>query len=383
MHIFNKNIDLYTIGYCARRVGLRAIGLIVALFSTRHANAVSITDVCPNCALYGGAICDSTYSSTFDDGRGIGKTFAGCIHNDNRGAGYPRFLDATCVSLLKSWGLCSTALSPNGTYQLSNTGLSCVGGPGSSSGVYEDSTTYYNGSSYDYMSYTYYQGIEMVDYSATNSNSSMPYACCKTDSMGASTAYCCFSSGRCDYWLCGVCDGGVEVSGVNLSGVLSSTACSSDFQTYFSSAHSTGWCDGNSGIYVEGTGALLIAQACYGDSIINSAHMQDVFCGIVITSCHGDSGYYRTAALVDPLVYDMSGTSAFCANCPSDTHAPWQSGISGFSIYSTGSGITSCYASPNPNPATATDSCGIYELHIASSCTDAGDCEYVDCQYQE
>lgn len=354
----------------ARRMALRTMGFLVAMFSTTRADAVSISDICPTCGYYGGAICDSSNSTTYDDGTGIGTMVYGCIYEDNRGASYPRFRDADCVSLLKSWGLCSTQVNTD-HYLLYNTGLSCNSGSSGGAEAYQNATINYDSASYFFTGYTSYAGIEMVLF--TTYGTGYTYACCKTDYSGASTANCCFSSNSCNDWLCGICSNGTTFCGISISGVSASasTTCSSDFLNYFSTALSTGWCDSSSGIYVEGTGALLIAQACYGDStIVLSGHMTDVFCGVLITSCNGNSGFYLSySSGPNPLLFANSGSAAFCSQCPDGANNNvLNSGILRVYAESGATDITGCYGVPMATTFTQEDTTGTYEVNINGNC---------------
>ncbi len=383
MHIFNKEFDLYTVWQRIHRVALRAAGVAVALFATNRAHALtySYQSACPTCYVYGGAICGTGTSETrpYTSDAATGITSFSCITVDNDLK--DRFVDSDsgCFNLLRSWGMCTQSVGSGSTYLLRHSGLNCT-----TYNQYQGYQVTYQDSLYSYNR----KGSGYVEFMLASGSSTYHYVCCTESGLmmaGTGTGVCCLSSNVCledQMYGNGSCRGLNDFMNIRKSG-NGSSGCKDYFQDYFRSDQSTGYCDAYGNIYVEGTGALFIAEACWGDRAINGAHMNYVQCGVIITSCNSGAGYYSTNKMISPLTFSSDGDSAYCKSCPSDTHAPWWCGIE-YSIYSQGSGIESCYASPNPNPLTrVVDSCGIYELHIASSCTDSGACTYVDCQYQE
>ncbi len=288
--------------------------------------------------------------------------------------------DSTCVNQLKSWGMCNT--SSYGIYYLNYSGLSCAGtGSTAGTGWFTGASTSYNSASYYYSSSTdsYYSAsgytaIRMISYAT---GVLYQYAMCtieQNDQVVQSGAYCCFTNAgsiSLSEWIySGTCTDGhatyADVSGLTNN---SSATCTTDFQTYFSTGLSTGYCSGNT-IVVEGTGALLIAQACYGDTTINSSHLLTAFCGVLITSCNGDSGFYHNGLSADPMTFANNGSSYWCELCPdgSINNLGNASGVLSVHADSSVSGITSCYGSPNGNTVSGTDTSGSYKLTITGDC---------------
>ena len=365
MRLFNKNIDLYTFIQRARRAGLRAMGLVVALFASRHANAYSseadfLITACPGCRVMPYSICDDNAGTDgVDDGVIIGTAYQMCIPLQNKGNGYPQIQDANCVQKLEKIGMCA-----GGTGVLSYSGLSCASGavsqawgmtPSNACGFYESNGRVFTG----FVEFYLTEGF---------SPNMSDYACCYMGDATSNGDYMCYySSTSCidrmmggDYSMeCGM--------GYVYERDSEDISCTPEFQEYFSSMLFSGWC-ANGSIYVEGVGALLISHYCYGSDFITS-NLTQYFCGLVVEGCNNFDGYYfSSGAEQDPYMYAMNGSSYYCKECPTDTNAPWQCGISGFSIYSTGTGITSCYASPYPNPVTNADNTGAYELSFPSDC---------------
>lgn len=366
-----NNMCFYNIWQRSRRVCLRAIGLIVALFSSTHARAY-LSTACPWCSGYGDSICDMSTAEDYSDGRVIGRYVQACIPAQNKGLYYPQIQDSSCVKKLQAIGMCDGNEGGSTVSFLYQSGLNC------SSGVISTPDYYTTFGGYNYQTTDSYSGY--VEMATIDSGATSPYICCNIIN-GAGTYNCCIAQSSCLRWfVCGYCDSGyngyVQVS--SNSDASDTSGCTAEFQEYFGGSQiSTGWCDPTTGdIMVEGTGALLISHFCYGtDYIPQDGHLTQFYCGMIIEGCENANGYYVNKTLPgDPYWYGQSGytESDYCPECPDDTNAPWWCGIS-YSIYSTGTGIESCYAAPSPNPLSpVVDSTGTFEVSFPS-----------DCQYQE
>lgn len=370
MRFFSKNIDLYNIGQWARRAGVRMMGLVVALFASARAEAYDyIKEACPGCQWWADSICDTTQAQrTFDDGIGTGVEYQYCVPTSNHSS--PLIVDSGCVELLNSWGMCADSAA------LANPDLNCV------SGVEQIGYTVSYGATSYYMSSSVSGYAEFLP----NDTGAVNYSaiCCDTNS-GIGTQQCCGSTGNClEDLMYGYCRGNWITVDLNETGdnVTMGQTCTQAFQAYFSDAdNSSGWCDGEY-IYVEGTGALLISQACYGQNVINdSASGLVTYCGVVLTSCNGDSGYYLGSKEPSPGLFGSSGYTSndYCESCPTDVapDVPFEYPedmfvYSGVYVDSNGSGITACRLPVKYNPYSWNDGTGDIEY------TFDGDCVYTE-----
>lgn len=367
MRFFSKNIDLYNMGQWARRAGVRMMGLVVALFASARADAAEgiMGTACPGCVTYGGTVCDSgsTYGA-YDDGTGIGTQYAYCINADIRDAYDARIYDADCVALLKSWGMCDAMSSGSqsaGLEMLYNPDLNCTTAS-EWAGYYVE----YGGNTYEYnrdiSGYVEFYG----NFTATDS-----HICCDA-SGGIGSAPCCVSSYSCleDYVYCGYCNGQMYSLSIYDSGDMGNAqTCTDAFEAYFSyENNSSGWCDG-SGIMVEATGAMLIAQACWGATTISgaSSYGMQSYCGVVITGCDADNGYWFNGDVATPYDFVADGSAHSCNACPAPVSG-YDSGHN-FSINGgTGIGVESCYATAGTATISLTDTTGTYQETITADC---------------
>ncbi len=353
----------------ARRVALRTMGFLVALFSATRANAVAYNSACPNCSDYNGAICEK---KTAYSGSGVIGYNAVCIPSSTSPS--PAITSASCVAKLQAWGMCKDGMA--GLGRLHNSGLNCYGTTGPSAGGN------FAGTSISSLYGTYYYNravsgsLEYISIgTGTGVGGTYTTACCLAS--GASINACCFTRGSCEnYWNCGICDAGQITTNITVNGMSSGSteSCNYDFYTYFKDNRSTGWCgSGTSGnIYVEGTGALLIAHECFGTTSISSASGLASQCGVIVESCDASAGYYRTNTPNYPLTFFAAGADAFCATCPdvsqNNLDFTYNSGLLSSYVSSAGSGITSCWAKPTQNPTTYTDSKGTVQVTFSSDC---------------
>lgn len=356
----------------AQRMALRTMGFLVALFSTARADAVVYNSACPKCSGYSGAICEKTtaYSAC-----GVIGYNAVCVRDNT--SSLPIITDASCLAKLRAWGMCTDGQA--GLGRLVNTGLNCYGPSGPSA------TDSFAGTSISTPYGTFnYDSAESGHLRYSNSTAGTGYggmysqACCLT--TGSTVTSCCLSndSDCYDYWYSGNCSSGFSTTSITVSGMSagSTDQCTYAFYTYFSNSESTtGWCEMGGKIYVEGTGALLIAHECFGTTSILGSNLA-FECGVIVESCDSDDGYYRTSAANYPISFYSEGASTFCATCPDVTNNnldfTHNSGLLSGYVSSTGSGITSCWAKPTQNPTTYTDSKGTVEVRFTS-----------DCQYKE
>lgn len=340
-----------------KRALIRMLGAILSVFVSGRADAtVTITTACPNCQYRNGAICDESTAYT-ESSTVANAHVAMCIRESNWGDGYPVITDSGCVSKLKEWGLC-TNVRTAGSYFLYNTGLSC------SSGSSTSYTTTYCGYTYTDTGKSYNGIVEMS--SSAGTGVTYDYACCDVNS-----GFCCLTQGSCIYqFSCGYCANESGYCGITMTLSVNSSvggsACPQALQEYFSTAVSTGWCSGNS-IYVEGTGALLIANACYGTTgyVVSSA--LNWVCGLILDSCKYANGYYRTAVINYPL--NSTGLDVYCATCPAEANNNvGLSGILTVKASSDSTGITSCYGTPINSTVSGSDTSGKYEVTITGDC---------------
>lgn len=366
MRFFSKNIDLYNVGQWVRRAGVRMMGLVVALFASARADAAEgiMGTACPGCTTYGATVCDSGSAyGAYDDGTGIGTQYMYCIDAHIMDAYDARIYDADCVALLQSWGMCDAMSSGSqsmGLEMLYNPDLNCT--------TASEWAGYYV--EYGYNTYEHNRDIsgnvEFYEMAADE-----PYICCDV-SEGVGSAPCCVSSSSCleDYAYCGYCSGQMYSLLIYDSGDMGNAqTCTDAFEAYFNSEdNSTGWCDGDS-IMVEATGAMLIAQACWGATTIQQASLygMQTYCGVVITGCNADNGYWFNGNSANPSVFVNSGAAYWCNACPAPVSG-YDSGHN-FSINGgTGIGVESCYATAGTATISLTDTTGTYQETITADC---------------
>lgn len=367
MRFFSKNIDLYNVGQWARRAGVRMMGLVVALFASARADAAEgiMGTACPGCVTYVGTVCDSgsTYGA-YDDGVGVGTQYAYCIDANINNAYDARIYDADCVALLKSWGMCDAMSSGSqsmGLEMLYNPDLNCVSGVEQIGyTVSYGATSYYMSSSESGYAEFLPNDTGYVNYSAI---------CCDTNS-GIGTQQCCGTTGNClEDLMYGYCRGNWITVDLNETGDMGNAqTCTDAFEAYFNSDNSTGWCDG-SGIMVEATGAMLIAQACWGATTIRQASLYGMqsYCGVVITGCRADNGYWFNGDVATPYDFVADGSAHSCSACPAPVSG-YDSGHN-FSINGgTGIGVESCYATAGTATISLTDTTGTYQETITADC---------------
>lgn len=357
----------------ARRMTLRTMGFLVALFSTTRADAATYSTACPNCSGYAGAICEklTAYSAN-----GVIGHNAICVRDNTSSS--PIITNASCLAKLRAWGMCTDGQV--GLGHLVNTSLNCYGSSGpSATGSFAGTSISTNYGNFNYDS-AVSGNLRYSNNSSAGTGYGVTYsqACCL--SSGTTITSCCLSNATScyDYWYSGSCSSGTIITNITVSGMSSGSTdqCSYAFYTYFSNSMSTtGWCEMGGNIFVEGTGALLIAHECFGTTSILGSNLA-FECGVIVESCDSSSGYYRTPAVNYPLSFYTQGASAFCATCPdvanNNLDFAYESGLLSAYVSSSGSGITSCWAKPTQNPATYTDDKGTVEVKFTS-----------DCQYKE
>ncbi|MBQ8294360.1 MAG: hypothetical protein IJX89_03170 [Alphaproteobacteria bacterium] len=351
-----------------KRTLIRMLGAILSIFVSGRADALtySYQTACPTCYLFGNAICGTgiTEAGGYSSNAATGLTSSFCIVDSNDGN--PRFVDSNrdCYNLLKSWGMCTTKNS-EGYYALQHSGLDCVNASELAGYVLEAgesgnaSTYYYSGSKSGYAEFRLQSGY-----------SAYQYLCCIESGLTVGSGMCCQSSATCldDVVYGGSCRDSSGFSAVEIveTGV-GVGPCTDYFQDYFSSNQSTGFCNAYGDIFVEGTGALFIAEACYGVRAIDTGYYAYAQCGVVITSCKSENGYYSTNKEPSPLTFVSDGDSAYCKACPSVSG--YDSGHD-FSVKSNtgGTSITSCYATAGTPTITVSDTFGSYQETIDGSC---------------
>ena len=388
MRYFNKNINLYTFIQRARRVGLRAMGVFVARFASSRADALDenaiLQRACPGCGRTLYSICDSNGGiELYDDFVAFGTEYMRCIPADNRGSGHsPAFVDNACMEKLMKIGMCSGVYNYD-TALLYNPSLNCVNhiNTGISLGGQ------YNAYPYGYINYetngrSYGAWREFGAQNAPSGATNYLYMCCNTSGIdvtsGSSSIDCYFYSDSCIALAsCGIYSPMIRgmASVYPLGGVtdINKYACSLEFQEYFRSQLSTGWCDSQSNIYVEGIGAILINQYCYGEDFIGD-NLYNQFCGVIIEGCNNFCGYYlNTTAERDPYMFSQYGSEYYCKQCPSATYNDLGfSGVGTVVSYQRGDnhGKESCYLEVLKNPYTYTDDTGTVEVNFSSNtCT--------------
>lgn len=384
MHIFGQDIDMYNLLRRVRRVGLRTAGMVVALFASNRASAVAITDVCPSCRVVGNSICNMAANpQSVNESGAVGTWVNWCIPQQNLGTTtYPLIIDSSCVTKLKNWGLCTTY--PNGCgYMLYNPNLSCSSGNVNYSGVYtvlaQNGMTTVGSMTLPWTSVAGYQSSSGLIVAFQNGDIDETACCIISDtSVNYISGICMITYGTdencaimaaCGYvpnsYTCGY-------MGISKTGTISgSNACPSDFESYFRTSLSTGWCDNyGSGIYVEGLGAMLISKACNGtlDTTYCNGRFSRCTCGFVLDSCNTASGYERTGKTNDPITY--IGADGYC-QCTSDSASVLNhvSGVTYSGYYS--SGLSKCVATPSPSTVSGlSDTTGSYTVLYD------GDCEW-------
>lgn len=365
-----NNMCFYNIWQRSRRVCLRAIGLIVALFSSTHARAY-LSTACPWCSQYSNSICDMSTAEGYSDGHVYGSFVQACIPAENKGVDYPQIQDSTCVEKLQAIGMCDGNEGGSTVSFLYQSGLNCTSGVTSTPDYY----TYYCGYTYQ----TKELAFNVVQMAAID-NTSYPYICCDLTCGYDGSYNCCVSPSSCIMPM--VCGYGACPSGyynymqlysdsATTDGVIS---CTAEFQEYFSATqNSTGWCDPTTGkIIVEGTGALLISHFCYGtDYISQYGNLIQFFCGLIIEGCENANGYYVNKILPgDPMYYGTCGYSSsdYCPKCPTDVSG--YSSDHNFTITadSSAQGITSCRATAGNPTVSDTDTTGTFDVIISGAC---------------
>ncbi len=395
-----NNMCFYNIWQRSRRVWVRMMGVIVALFASNRTDAAALTvqTLCPKCQTVGNAICNTgagIYNWTSYGGNFREMQF--CLPVGNQGSTNPAINDSACVQKLKNWGLCQTALG-GGRYELHNQNLNCTAGQVDYNGTY--AVEYYpNQSQFGYS--TAPGGVPLPWISVTGWTSpsygtilgmgdGFPAVCCVVS--GTATCGMCWvvnnvSPNDCNILVeCGLVSSNSSWSGypiISHSGAAATNACPKILQDYFngsSNGKSTGYCSGND-IYADGLETMLIAQACNGETSFShcysgTTNFLNCACGFMAVSCQYDSGYYWTGHSNDPL--NERDPQAFCESC--------ETGVSGYStshdfdIYAvepgTGGrhGIHTCTAHAN-NP---TADSAYQDLTGTFTITITDDCPYMD-----
>ena len=370
MQFLLNNMCFYNTWQRLRRVCLRAIGLIVALFSSTHARAY-LSTACPWCEIFPNSICDTSTAQDYSS-RVVGRFVQGCIPSQNKGQNYPQIQDSACVQKLQAIGMCDGNEGGSTVSFLYQSGLNCTSGVSSTPDFY----TYYCG--YTYQTSEFF--ADVVQMASINSYVSYPYICCDLDCGYNGVYNCCISQSPCIMPM--VCGYGACPSGYYYQQQLYSNSgstdgdlsCTEEFQEYFGGSQiSTGWCDPTTGkIMVEGIGALLVSHFCYGtDYIPQYGNLIQAFCGMIVEGCETENGYYVNKSLPgDPAYYGQSGytDSDYCPKCPTDVSG--YSSNHNFTISSNSNlhGITSCQATAGNPTVSNSDTSGKFEITIPSTC---------------